>query len=692
MRLIIISSLIIVGLLSSHASCLASSPEVLNPETWEGLNDRQRNALETSGFVVTPQGEPQMYNLYQSVANRGWPVFVTTDAALHVSHVLYDFILRHAEYGYLVPALVALTKSVLETSLVQMQSASPVVRAAARDNAAFFAVAQQLLDPSAGIPAEVDNTVRAELNLISAHWGVAQSPMFGVDEDYSQYVPRGHYTRNETFARYFRTMMWLGRMPFLLKPGDAPEKVEVGRHLTRQAILMVYGLQNSAVAAPDASVGGTESAWSLWERIYQVTAFFVGKTDDLSPYDYRRLIEEVYGPGFGPADLEDTVRLDQFIEQAMALPPPRIISSPVTDQEDAALATKGFRFMGQRFVFDSYIFQQLVYDRVGVFQGDGQPFTATPAPFGLIRGFPRGLDIAAAFGSDHALEIMQREGDTQYEGYDAQMRDLRQEVSTLPPDQWSENLYWSWLHSLRPLLAAKEHGYPDFMRSQAWLDKDLHTFLGSWTELRHDTVLYAKQSMTIGATAAQPQPERRTPPGYVEPQPEVYGRLAALCEQTVVGLDAYRVLDSEVKSKLGRWSGVLRALEMISLRELEGDLPSEEDANLIQRFGDLMENLSTFLDDTGGAELTTETDEWMALVTDVHTDVNSGQVLQEAIGDAFPIYAIVSGKQGVWTVVGGVFSYYEFKQLMDNRMTDDAWQSLTPKPPRPDWTSAFVVE
>ena len=692
MRLLIVSSLVMVGLLFSHASCLALWPEVLNPETWADLNDAQRSALGANGFVVVPRGEPQMYSLYQAVADREWPVFVTTDAALHVSHVLYDFVLRQTEYKYLVPALMALTKAMLETSLAQMQSASSVVQTAARDNGAFFAVAQQLLDPGAVVPPEVESTVRAELDLIMAHSGVARSPLFGVDEDYSQYVPRGHYTRNETFARYFRAMMWLGRMPFLLRPGDSPEKIETGRHLTRQAILMVYGLQNSAVAAPDASVGGTESAWAVWERIYLLTAFFVGKTDDLNPYDYRRLIEQVYGPGFDPADLEDVARLDQFIEQAMALPPPRVVSSPVTDQEDAAVVTKGFRFMGQRFVFDSYIFQQLVYNRVGLFQGDGQPFTATPAPFGLIRGFPRGLDVAAAFGSDRALEIMQREGDTRYEGYDVQMRALRLEVSNLPLDQWTENLYWSWLHSLRPLLAPKSDGYPNFMRTQAWLDKDLHTFLGSWTELRHDTVLYVKQSMTIGATAAQPQPGRRTPPGYVEPQPEVYGRLAALCEQAIVSLNTYRVLAPEVKRKLEQWGGILRALEMISLRELEGDVPSEEDSDLIQRFGDIMENLTTFLDDTSGAGLTSETDERMALVTDVHTDINSGQVLQEAIGDAFPIYVLVSGEQGIWTAVGGVFSYYEFKQPMADRLTDEAWQALTPKPDRPGWTAAFIVE
>ena len=32
--------------------------------------------------------------------------------------------------------------------------------------------------------------------------------------DYSQYILRGHYTRNETLERYFRAMMWYGQVPF----------------------------------------------------------------------------------------------------------------------------------------------------------------------------------------------------------------------------------------------------------------------------------------------------------------------------------------------------------------------------------------------------------------------------------------------------------------------------------------------
>ena len=75
------------------------------------------------------------------------------------------------------------------------------------------------------------------------------------------------------------------------------------------------------------------------------------------------------------------------------------------------------------------------------------------------------------------------------------MDKVRGQIGSLADSQWTENLYWSWLYSFRPLLEPKaaNSGYPSFMTNQAWTRKDLNTVNGSYTELKHDTILYAKQ-------------------------------------------------------------------------------------------------------------------------------------------------------------------------------------------------------
>ena len=88
-------------------------------------------------------------------------------------------------------------------------------------------------------------------------------------------------------------------------------------------------------------------------------------------------------------------------------------------------------------------------------------------------------------------------------------------------------------------------------------------------------------------------------------------------------------------------------------------------------------------------------DEKMSLVADVHTDLNIGQVLEEAVGCQFNIYVIVEDHKGRRLCRGGVFSYYEFKQPLSERLTDEQWQHMLEQgegPPLPQWTSTFTAK
>ncbi|RMF32530.1 MAG: DUF3160 domain-containing protein [Chloroflexi bacterium] len=643
---------------------------IANPDLALQLDEAQAAALEAQGFVVVPSSWPQIYLPYKRAAEEGLPIFVTTDALLHTYHILYDYTLRLAEYRHFVADLEALTQAMLEEAQAQYQAAPEPVKEAARRNIAFFAVARRLLDPTAPIPAPVEEVVQQELALIEQHAGFAPSPIFGYPEDYSQYVPRGHYTRNETFERYFRAMMWYGRMGFHPTVRDE----EQARRETRQALLIVLALHR-------------RDQRETWERIYEPTVFFVGAADDLTVYDYTDLARQVYGGLPTPEDLADDERLDTFRRQTATLRPPQIVGGYVEDWEDVVAQTRSFRFMGQRFIPDSYIFQQLVYDQVGRYRGSGRPFTLVLSDAGPIRGFPRGLDIPAVLGSERALEILRAEGDADYEGYEEQVARLREAFAALPEEQWTGNLYWNWLYSLLPLLTPPGEGYPAFMQTPAWVDKDLHTWLGSWTELRHDTILYAKQSYTVRATGAMPEPER--PPAYVEPRPQVYARLAALTRQTREGLESRGLLDKEPREKLERMEALLLSLKTMAEKELRGEALSAEEYATLRRIGSTLESLTTF-SPVIQEQVESEADERMAIVADVHTDTNSGQVLEEGVGDAFTLYVLVPVEGQVWLMTGATFSYYEFKQPIADRLTDEAWQAMDPKPDRPAWTRSFI--
>jgi len=641
---------------------------IANPALLAQLTPAQQTRLAENGFVVVPAGVEQIYQIYKGAKSSGAPILVTTDALLHTHHVLYDYALRLAEIQHFVIDLKDLNAAMLAAAQEQYAHAPEPVKGAARRNIAFFAVASVLLEPQTPVPPEVADLVAAELALIDAHAGIAQSPIFEFREDYSQYVPRGHYTRNETFERYFRSMMWYGRIGFRLRPGDTLKAIELGRRETRQAILISAALSTANT--------GKEPALTAWERIYEPTVFFVGKADDLTIHDYLQIIHQTYGDTLTLNDLADDASIDDFIAAATKLRPPKIVSGYVTDREDAAAVTQSFRFMGQRFIPDSYIFQQLVYDQVG----------SSTDP----RLFPKGLDVCAVLNSDRAYDILLNVYDEgNYINYREQMEKLRQEFAALPAEQWTENLYWNWLYTLRPLLEIQGEGYPTFMQGPAWEDKDLHTFLGSWTELRHDTILYAKQSYTVRATGIMPEPEQAL--GYVEPQPEVFARLAALTRQMRVGLESRGLLTNEYGDKLKRMESLLISLKTMAEKELHNEALTDEEYKTIRNIGGILESLVTFSPQVQ-EQVESEADTRMAVVADVHTDTNTGQVLEEGVGDAFLIFAIVPVDGQTVMAQGGVFSYYEFTHPMSDRLTDEAWQAMSPKPSQPVWTESFIAE
>jgi hypothetical protein len=84
------------------------------------------------------------------------------------------------------------------------------------------------------------------------------------------------------------------------------------------------------------------------------------------------------------------------------------------------------------------------------------------------------------------------------------------------------------------------------------------------------------------------------------------------------------------------------------------------------------------------------------LVADVLTDGNQPQeVLEEGTGNVDLIvvaYKVPDGR--IVAGVGPVMSYYEFKQPIDQRLTDEAWRTMLAQgqtPSRPDWLESFYV-
>lgn len=675
-------------------------------------------SLRANGFAVLPgRGNEDVVEPYKDLKKRGIPIFVTADTLLHLYHVQFDETLKDIEEREFYKDIVALAETLLAELDREAAPADTEDFRAARGKAlTYLAIGLKALKPEAKLPKQV---ARKDVDQVLAqmaghagfwpepHGAETEWPLFRYAEDFSQYVPRGHYTRSETLKKYFVGMMWFGRMTFLLKgdaehgPDDEPALVSVpeASRQTLAAALLTRLLDRAAL--PD----GRKAA-AVWERIYAVTSFYVGLADDLGVEEYRGALAKVCGAALDLAALGDANKLAELKRELARNNPPAIyggtggqgtFGGPNTGKLVEALhKSAGFRLMDQRFIPDSYAMGKLVFPAVGGPTRDGM-FTYVMTAGGPIRGFPRGLDVMALLGSQRARALLHELGDDAYArtnkapSYDDSLAALRKEFAGLGDADWNRNLYWSWLHALKTLLAEYGAGYPTFMTTPAYRTRALNTALASWAQLRHDTILYAKQSYTITLEAAiAVRPEPKPVQGYVEPLPEFYARLLALARMTNRGLSEMKVLDAPAKGRLDALEKLLERLLAIAERELADEELKEADYDFIRNFGERLEGV-VVPPEPGQAEARSMK---TTLVADVHTDQNTEQVLEEGTGYVDLGVFVYRQPDGRLVLgVGPVLSYFEFKHPMGDRLTDEKWRDLLggkDAPARPEWAKEYL--
>jgi hypothetical protein len=603
-------------------------------------------ALTKEGFVVVPSDLRLFHFAYQGNVYEGWPVFVTTDVAYHVWHLVFDKILRSLEQEVLLPQLETLVDGMLKAAHAQVTEVrgTDVEDAASRVEQLFQVAAAEL-----GLPVTLGPLAQQEKALIDAHSAAQEtSPIIGSEIDYSLFTPRGHYTRNEDLTRYFVAMSVLGQLAFCLPDTTGCPGLEPAR----LAILA------SRVLADDAELT------ALWRRIYEPTAFLVGLADDYTPIEVAGAARAVAPAGLGDAAAFADDGLVRGVVDAL------IGSRPVRISPDRA----SIRFMGTRFVVDSYILDQLIYANVG---------TADEP-----RNLPSAVDLAAAFGSAFAYGVLQDAGETDYANYDTQLDALRTAVAERPPAGWGSTVYDAWLYALEPMFAAHGEEFPDFMRSQVWAAKAQQTGLGSYAELKHDTILYTKQAVAEGGDSVE-IPDRRN---WVEPDPVAFARLVSVADLMRSGLEARDLLTKEQTGLLHDAIDLFAFLRRIAADELVGAPISSKDNDRLTYIGGALEAVWWRTADRS-ASGATEADKEAAIIADIASGADG--VLEVGTGRIDRIYVLVPDDDGVFQVaVGGVYSYYEFTSPPGERLSDESWRAMLDDgqaPPRPSWEEAFLA-
>ena len=646
----------------------SATPTSLDDVSLTGQVDRllspaARTKLAEQGFVVVPEQFRLFHHAYDEQYYEGTPVYVTTDAAYHAWHQVFDKTLRELETRRLSPALAKLLEGMLKNARAQARTLAGTTL---EDDAArvvdLLAVAAAELGAKSG---KLSRRARAERALIEAHDQSTTSPILGVETDYSLFTPRGHYTRSAALERYFKAMSVLGQHAFRL-----PGSVQTDGSIVGSVDALRLALLASRTLAGDPELE------ALWRRIYEPTAFMVGVADDYTPFELADAVESVVPGGMAdPLQATDDASLEAIAASLRETRPVLI------DEERPSV-----RLMGTRFVLDSWILDQLV-----------APWVGEPPD---LRIMPSVLDLAAAFGSDFALDIQDEAGETDYPNYPEQMAVMRAAVESRQDEAWGGTVYDAWLAALEPMWLPHGLAYPDYMRTPAWAAKDHQTGFASHAELRHDTILYTKQFVAeMGAF----EPELPKVRNWVEPDPVAFGRLSAMARLTRDGLAARKLLTKEVRRLLKDYIALVDRLGRIAADELAGrpiemgQPPQdrafyETDNEWLRSIGGTLESFWWRSGDRVDTSRPIRDDD-AAIIADIGRgiDMEKGidDVLQVGTGRIDRIFVIVPDDEGGFDVAsGGVYSFYEFPWPTTDRLTDETWWRMLRKdevPARPSW-------
>jgi hypothetical protein len=649
---------------------------VTNPEVLDGLTESQRRFLAENGFVVIHSQEPQFNDIrYRTAYALGQPFFRTTDEAYHALHLLFDDMLKALERQALGPQ----TLNLLTATRNQVRSyAAEAAGTSIEDDMAlaeaYLEVAIQLFDPAAPPPEAMPEEVGEQVSQIMAASGRGMSALIqGFEDDYGAYKPVGHYAGVPELEAYFRGMTWLGRVHFPLGLADDPSFEP-----SRVPLIVTLALRQAEAEGVPVS--------DLWGQVHRVLDFLVGPTDDLGPLEYAALMDEVYGPDATIADLADDSLWHTFLSSAGDLPAPQI-NSTFVDWTSELEVEKGWRLMGQRFTMDAHIFQNLIFDKVQD-RADGKR-----------REFPSGLDVMAVFGSQAAMDELEHQGEMEFPNYQENLQALKEAAEAQPESEWLGRAYNAWLYSFLPVVAEKDEAFPDFMRTEAWGYKDLNAALGSWAELKHDTVLYAKMAEAAGGGGP---PTSDPAPSYVEPNPEAFYRMAYIARTIGEGLE-WQIEPSVLESAPPVFPdlGVRDALfSMADLAEQLDRLGAAAELELSgEDIGDHRRAITRCLGYHECFYTRTPYHQVMGEAPEVPivaaVSGSGGSVLEAATGYVDRIYVVVPLEGGLEVAQGGTFSYYEFVQPRGGRLTDDEWRTRLDSgeaPPRPDWVERFSLE
>lgn len=603
-----------VLLLAQHESATEKAESVSNNE--EGGRDL------ADGY------EAGMFALYADNRRNGIPNLVTPDLLLLAYSQIRLQQIVALENDVTGPAF----EQLITRLDSQLSAAEP--GAVSEFNRNFIGLLASLWTDSSA--EKLTDEAQQERQLIQAATEVTASPLWGITMDYTQFKPRGRYSKTPQDQRYFRTMRYANSALFGFQASAATGLTESRAGFNALLARDLVSRLATAEVAPQYADLDQRLAWQF------------GDADDLTVQDVTR----VFATGQSDADSPDqsgaaSQMANQLVEYAVNNHRlPRIVGGVVdvnrlSPGQSVAQALTGWRFLPARYSADNGALQQLVYTGGDALELRCELCDRPPENSGVVNGrrikaFPSYLEVMALLGSEVAADRLDNHNMRSYSSYAERSRQAAELLHS------AKGLEKSHVQLIKALLADTPDAGAGSLISD---DASLAAASGFWVWQKYTNLLYQKQPYTLQGRGLQLNAEQPREGAWLAGSPGFYQALADL------------VKEHQIHSPGEAWDGlseIVTACLQISRTIANNSAPDNTE-------NDFLNNIDTALQALGAGND-------QPVIVDVHTSLPDKKVLE--VGTGYPLVEQYRQSRGA------VFNVIEFSVDIERRLTVEQWRAV----------------
>ena len=483
----------------------------------------------------------------------------------------------------------------------------------------------------------------------------------GILQDYTQFVPRSHYTDNAELKTYFMAMKWLMREKFYF--GDDK--------LLNTALIMVNNISD------EDTIKLSELSDKIKKLIWWDDDLTLESLSDWMKENNLNSIEKIKSI------------TDEQKDELFRLVPQKIQSTAYStddmmhvDSDDAKDMTAGFVFFGEKFTLDSYLFDLLTAGSAEVqFKYMPNKQTALIVPE-ILENNSDATEIVDLWMNARIAkwDVTEDSELAQYSSYNKVKNEAIEKIKKeLENSTIMNTAYHLWLNMLWYLINKPEENAPYFKLDPIYRLKNLVTYMGSYTELKHDTLLYVKQAYAELWWAGDwdcsinvDPPVLPVPKWYIEADIDVINSLIALNSEVK---SDFSELSDYVLANYTEFDEFLAHMKKILVQQMNNEIISDEEFEWMRTaYNELSKITFPLWNAVSQKEMRA------ALIADIFTS-EGWNPLYEAVGRPAIMLVMVDDTNWKRVARGPVFTHYEFYDSDDvvdanwSRLNDLQWQS-----------------